>query len=166
MDTVVELWIRSGPPELDHLRRAARSEGLGIVERTYVEWVDGTNRFDGHGEVFVVAKSSGQIVGMCGLNVDPFVADPSVGRLRHLYVAPEHRRRGIGRRLVGACLELARDRFTRVRLRTFDPDAARFYASLGFTPLAEDSATHGWTVRPPHAHEQSKMDRRRPTRRD
>ena len=36
--------------------------------------------------------SEGRLVGVCGLNVDPYLDDPSVGRVRHLYVLVAARR--------------------------------------------------------------------------
>lgn len=144
MDAIVERWTEPDSPDLGHLMRGAKREGHHFVVRTHVEWATGANRFDRPGEGFFLARVAGQIMGMCGLNLDPFVSDPSVGRLRHLYVAAPHRRRGIGRRLVEACLALAAERYDRVRLRTFDPDAARFYETLGFEPLLDPTATHVW----------------------
>lgn len=130
------------PPDLTRLHRQAAVEGYSFVERTYREWLDGSNRFDRVGEGFFVAGDTSRTIGMCGLNRDPFIDDPEIGRLRHLYVSPEHRRRGIGRELVMTCLELAAGRFRRVRLRTFDDGAARFYERLGFLVVDETDATH------------------------
>lgn len=137
-------WTDTAPPDTAQLRRVEQREGHSFVARTHREWLDGSNRFDQVGEGFFLALHASLTVGMCGLNRDPFLDDPAIGRLRHLYVAPDYRRQGIGRRLVMACLELATDHFTRVRLRTFDARAVCFYELLGFTPVAEDNATHEW----------------------
>ena len=80
---------------------------------------------------------------MCGLNVDPYLDDPTVGRIRHLYVLPSFRRSGVGTEVVTACLDLATRNFARVRLRTFDPSAAAFYTAMGFVEVDEPQATHG-----------------------
>ncbi len=128
--------------DLGSLPENARSENYDFVARAVTEWVTGTNRFNRPGERFFLARAGNETVGMCGLNVDPFENDPSIGRIRHLYVATAHRRTGIGRRLVAACLEAARPAFARVRLRTFDPDAAAFYVALGFAEVDEPDATH------------------------
>ena len=106
------------------------------------EWAEGDNRFDRPGEAFLLAREDSIVVGMCGLNVDPFLTDPEVGRLRHLYVLGEHRRRGIGSQLVDGCLTIAQASFRRVRLRTMDPGASAFYESLGFDRTDEPDATH------------------------
>lgn len=129
-------------PELDGLLEASLAERHDLVRRTLEDWEQGVNRFDGPGEVFFLATFDGATVGMCGLNVDPFVDDPKVGRIRHLYVLPEFRREHIGRRLVEACLAEADGVFERIRLRTFDASAISFYEALGFATTDEETATH------------------------
>jgi GNAT superfamily N-acetyltransferase len=129
-------------PDLARLRELATAEGYSFVERAEVEWLSGANRFDSHGEGFFVAHTGDTSVGMCGLNSDPYLDHRTVVRLRHLYVAPEARRRGVGRRLVASCLDLARGRFDRVRLRTFEADGSRLYETMGFRRVEETDATH------------------------
>ncbi len=140
----VVLRIIGGSSRLDlgELPDLAGDEGLRFVQRTVDEWRSGSNRFDRHGEALLTAHQAERIVGMCGLNIDPFANTPSIGRIRHLYVAPRMRHRGIGRLLVAACLERAEGTFDTVRLRTFDRDAAAFYTAIGFTTFAEPAATH------------------------
>lgn len=141
--TTIRRHVGDEPPDLGNLVELASGEGHSFLLRTRVEWLDGTNRFDRPGEGFFLAFADrGTVVGMGGLNIDPFLSDPTVGRLRHLFVAPEHRRLGVGRRLVDACLGLAAERFVRVRLRTFDPQASSFYRSVGFHSVDEETATH------------------------
>ncbi len=107
------------------------------------DWRTGTNAFDGPSELFYLAWVGYSVVGMCGLNEDPFLEPGSrVGRLRHLYVAPASRRRGVGSALVAACLSSATDSFVRIRLRTLDADADTFYRSIGFIRVDEPNATH------------------------
>lgn len=124
------------------LRELATAEGYSFVERAELEWLSGANRFDKHGEGFFMAHIGDTSVGMCGLNSDPYLEDGRVGRLRHLYVAPEARRSGVGQRLVSSCLDLAQGRFDRVRLRTFEADGSRLYETMGFQRVEEPHATH------------------------
>jgi predicted GNAT family acetyltransferase len=86
-----------------------------------------------------VATDNGSIVGVCGLNCDPYLSDPTVGRVRHLYVAVDHRRKGTGTQLVRTVMSAAMGRFGRLRLRTDNPDADAFYRSLGCTRIAGES---------------------------
>jgi GNAT superfamily N-acetyltransferase len=64
--------------------------------------VSGTNRFNKRGEAIFAASAAGALIGVCGLNVDPYASDPRVGRVRHLYVLSGFRQLGVGRQLVEA----------------------------------------------------------------
>lgn len=134
-------------PGFSDLRVLAAEEGYRFLDRAEAEWLDGTNRFDRAGEGFFMAHLGEAVVGVAGLNRDPFIPDPSVGRLRRVYVAPNVRNRGIGGHLVTTCLESAAGHFTRVRLRAENPAAARLYEALGFAPVDETDATHSITIR-------------------
>jgi len=106
--------------------------GLRFVRRLAEEWASGRNRFDRPGEALFAAVVDGQMVGVCGLNVDPYVAAQRVGRVRHLYVLSAYRKLGVGRQLVEEVIAAARDPFDTLRLRTDNPKAARLYESTGF----------------------------------
>src|SRR5688500_12943140 len=69
------------------------TEGVSFVERLVREHRDGTNRFDRAGEVLFGATIGERLVGVCGLNRDPYLDDPRAGRVRHLYVLSAYRRR-------------------------------------------------------------------------
>lgn len=135
-------------PDLQELQQAATAEGHSFVARTRQEWDAGVNRFNHAGEVFFLAVEQGRVVGMCGLNHDPYVDDPTVGRLRHLYVHPNDRRTGIAARLVAECLTSAATSFERIRLRTSNPAAAALYQSLGFVTIDSPTATHELRSKP------------------
>jgi GNAT superfamily N-acetyltransferase len=132
---------------LTDLVAEAEAGGFRFVRRLLAEWGSGEERFDGPGEALFAAVDEG-VVGVCGLTADPYTSAERVGRVRHLYVAAAHRRRGIGRQLVAEVIEIARGRFDLLRLRTNDDAAARFYAALGFLPSAEPDCTHAMDLRP------------------
>ncbi|MFN3432580.1 MAG: GNAT family N-acetyltransferase, partial [Candidatus Sericytochromatia bacterium] len=104
------------------------------------EYVSGVNRFDGPSEVLFVVTDGETPVAVCGLNRDPYLDDPGVGRVRHLYVLKAYRHLGLGRSLVVAVMDAARGPFHMLTLRTENPVAARLYASLGF--VAEPAVAH------------------------
>ena len=112
----------------------AESERLGwrFVRRLADGWAAGTNRFDRDGESFFVARMSGAIVGVCGLNADTYVANDTTGRVRRLYVLRAYRGIGIGERLVQTVIAAAAGRFQRLRVKTENPEADRLYRRLGF----------------------------------
>ncbi len=126
---------------LNALVTEADATGFHGLIRLVEDWRSGLNRFNKPGEEVFIATDNGRVVGVCGLNGDPYIADAMVGRLRHLYVALDHRRRGIGTRLVRAVMGAASGHFARLRLRTDSPDADGFYCSLGFMPCAAEPAS-------------------------
>jgi len=137
------------PSGLDALVAEAMAEGFAALERMRRAWRDGSNRFDRDGEALWTATRAGRLAGICGLNRDPYLETGGVARLRHLYVAREARRLGIGRALVDAALAHARGRFHWMRLRTHARDARAFYAALGFDappPALAADATHAWPL--------------------
>ena len=126
--------LRGPDLDLDALVADSEQAGLRFVRRLVEEWASGANRFDRVGEELFGAWVDGRVVGVCGLNVDPYTAEEGVGRVRHLYVLSAFRRRGVGRRLIAAVIEAARGRFGELRLRTGNPEAARLYEAIGFQP--------------------------------
>jgi ribosomal protein S18 acetylase RimI-like enzyme len=122
---------------LDTLIAESEAQRLRFVRRLVEEWASGANRFGRPGEALFVARQAGQVVGVCGLNVDPYTATPKVGRVRHLYVLQAFRRLGVGRGLVAEVIEAARGRFDRLRVRTGNPAAAELYERLGFGRCVE-----------------------------
>lgn len=142
VELLIERMHELTPEEMRDLLSESEQAGFRFIRRLVEEWVDGINRFDRPGEALFGARARGQLVGICGLNVDPYAADPLVGRVRHLYVLSLYRRRGVGRRLVAAVVEAAQDRSHTLRLRTRNPGAALFYEALGFQPSGAADSTH------------------------
>jgi GNAT superfamily N-acetyltransferase len=135
----IERLTELPPDGLDPLIVDSERAGLEFVRRLADEWRSGANRFDRPGEALLAAWLDGRPVAVCGLNVDPYAGDWSIGRVRHLYVLSGYRRLGIGQRLVGRVIEAARGRFARLHLRTTNPGAARLYEQLGFRQSGERS---------------------------
>jgi len=137
------------PVDLGSLLEESLREGFRFLQRLSEEWHSGSNRFSEPGEALFVARHRGMLVGICGLNRDPYASDPATGRLRRLYVAPAFRGRGVGRALVHSILSCAPSRFAVLRVRTDSPDADLFYRALGFSPLeSSDEATHELALDP------------------
>jgi GNAT superfamily N-acetyltransferase len=137
----VEIRVESElPADIGRLAEIGAREGFSFVERLVREWQSGENRFAAPREVFFFLYRDGALAGFGGLNVDPYAGDTSVGRVRHVYVDPEVRGRGLGAALVSAIVAAARPGFARLRLAT--RQAAPFYEGLGFAPTDEEGATH------------------------
>src|SRR5262245_6550529 len=110
----------------------SEAQGLHFVRRLADEWINGVNRFERAGEALFAVRDASNIVGVGGLNIDPYTTDAGIGRVRHLYVVAAHRRRGLGAMLVTDIIASARGHFHTLRLNTSNPDAARLYERLGF----------------------------------
>jgi GNAT superfamily N-acetyltransferase len=132
--------LTSLPPTLDDVERESVRAGFSMVARLRDGWESGSNRFAEDGEILLGAFRAGKLIGTAGLNRDPYLGDPSVGRIRHVYVLESERRRGIARTLVQRVVAHAVGRFRVVRLST--GHASRFYDSLGFTRLDGEHVTH------------------------
>jgi GNAT superfamily N-acetyltransferase len=121
----------------------SEASGYRFLRRVADEWESGVNRFLRPGEALFGARSGSRIVGVCGLNVDPYLCDDRVGRVRNVYVLAEYRRQGVGRRLVEAAISAARGHFGQLRLRGEEPGPAKLYESLGFQACSGiPSCTH------------------------
>lgn len=127
---------------LDRLVEASVRDGRRMLVRLVADYDAGTNRFDRPGERLVVARREGRLIGIVGLNVDPFLDDARVARIRRLFVDPAERRRGVARALIQALLVDASVCFDRVRVRAGTAEAGPFYDALGFERVDEADATH------------------------
>ncbi|MFK0382835.1 GNAT family N-acetyltransferase [Agrobacterium sp. NPDC090273] len=130
------------PPGIEGLRAEASSAGFRFIEKLVNEWESNANRFDRPGEILAGAFQNGQLVAVGGLNIDPYVEDITVARLRHLYVLKDFHRRGVASNVARYLLDAARRSFDTVRLFTDTAEAAALYDALGFTPAKSTSATH------------------------
>ena len=129
--------------QIGPLLAASEAEGFQFVRRVVNEWESGTNRFTGRGEALLGYFVGGRLVAICGLTRDPYQSEATVGRLRNLYVLPEHRGRSIGAALTRRVIELAESAYQVLRLRAATPRAASLYERLGFTATTElDNCTH------------------------
>ncbi|MEP6621904.1 MAG: GNAT family N-acetyltransferase [bacterium] len=136
-------------PALDDLGSLSDSEGFRFVRRFIDDITNGRARLDSPCEFFLANTIDERLVGFGGVTTDPYVEDPRVGRLRHLYIRPEVRGTGIGRALVAQLEGRAEGCYTQLRLRTDTLAAARFYERLGYEAIASDSATHQRVLPPP-----------------
>lgn len=134
--------------DIQPLLLESRTQNYRFVDRLVDEYVDGSNRFGLLGEALYAAYVDNRMVGIGGLNRDPYVGeaedgDMGVGRVRHLYVLSDWRGRGVGGSLMEQITDEARQQFAVLTLRTFSPDAANFYVAIGFEATADvESVTH------------------------
>ena len=129
--------ITPDEPGFSALRAESQAQNLNMLRRLAENWQNGENRFNAPGEKLLGAFAYGQLVGVCGLNIDPFSQQPRAGRIRHLYIAERHRRQGIGHQLLVSVITHSSAWFD--FLNTHAPAQAwPFYERLGFRPVYDE----------------------------
>lgn len=109
------------------------SEGYKFIKRLVDEYKSGSNKFDKKGESLYVAKIDDEIIGIGGLNIDPYLNLSDVGRVRHLYVLRKNRGTGVGKKLLYTIIDEVRSNFRKIRLSsTNNPAAVNLYIECGF----------------------------------
>lgn len=133
--------LGDGPPpdSFDDLVARATAEGYRHLDRLAAEWAAGEYRM---GSALFGAFADGALIAVGALTPDPYDSAPDLARLRRLYVHPDHRCGGLGRRLADALVAAARPPVRRLSLRAADARAARFWESLGFRPDDGPDRTH------------------------
>ncbi|PDQ22149.1 GNAT family N-acetyltransferase [Mesorhizobium sanjuanii] len=130
----------------DALKEESRQEGYWMLVRLADGWASGRNIFRKRGEALFGAWHGDELVGVCGLNIDPYFNDRDQGRVRHLFVSALHRRNGVGRMLVETVINRAREYFAVLNTRA-PKEAFGFYEGLGFERLeGEEFVTHRMTL--------------------
>jgi len=94
---------------------------------------------------YFVLEQDGRILG--GAGVAPLDgAEPGICELRKMYFLPEARGRGLGERMIRACLDRARElgyRACYLETLTGMDAAQRLYARVGFRPICGPLGTTG-----------------------
>ncbi len=145
-----ELYVISGLDQatLRPLLRASVEEGYDFVPRLWDEHKSGVERFDKAGAVLLGMKDEQGVMAIGGVGIDPYEGQPTIGRIRHVYVLPAYRRTGAGSRLMQGLIEYARGHFTVLTLRTLTDHGDAFYRALGFNGEKRfPQATHWMALR-------------------
>jgi GNAT superfamily N-acetyltransferase len=127
---------------LKNLAIEAYSEGYSFVRRAIDDWKSGINDFSKEGEILLGIFLSNSCIGIGGLNIDPYIEDPGIGRVRHVYISQKHRRKGFATVLLRRIINMAVENFEMLRLYTDIPNAGSFYESLGFIQSSGIKVTH------------------------
>lgn len=129
--------------DLQPLLVESRQEGFKFLERLVLGYINGSNRFEKHGEALFGVYCEQRLIAIGGLNRDPYLPQADVGRVRHVYVLSAWRKQGIGRVLVQQIIDEAKAHYRLLTLRTVNDEADRFYRAIGFKTKPEiEQASH------------------------
>ncbi|WP_282937381.1 GNAT family N-acetyltransferase [Paenibacillus sp. RC67] len=140
MEIVIQKIDQLDTLQLSSLVEESIKEGFRHLQRLINDYESGVNTFDKQGEALFLAYDKENLVGVCGLNQDPYANDKKVGRVRRMYVSSGSRRKGVGRLLMQAVITEARRHSSMLVLRTDNPKSDLFYQSLGF--IADAKSNH------------------------
>ncbi len=127
---------------IEELVRESELEGFNFVRRTLLEWNSAKNNFSKEGESLYGVFCEGKCIALGGLNIDPYVDNPKLGRVRHLYVSKKHRRKGVAKLLLKEIVKAAKGNFQQVRLYTPSRSASQLYESFGFMRSSKEHESH------------------------
>ena len=127
---------------IDGLTDESRQEGYEFIQRTIDDWNSGANKFSKPGEKLWGLMLEATLIGIGGLNCDPYSEYPNLGRVRHLYIRKAHRRKGYATLLMNTIINEARHHFDTLRLFTNNPTASELYETLGFQKINRPKVSH------------------------
>jgi len=127
---------------LEILANEANSEGYRFVQRTIDEWKNDINIFSKKGEILFGIFISDLCIGIDGLNVDPYIDDPNIGRIRHVFISLKYRRKSLATLLLRKIIQIGAKHFELLHLYTENPNASSFYESLVFIESKAEKETH------------------------
>ncbi|ASP38797.1 GNAT family N-acetyltransferase [Bacterioplanes sanyensis] len=130
------------PDGISKLATESTVQGFRFVERLISEFTQGKNRFDGDGEALFAAYLDGELVGIGGVNQDPYRCNADIGRVRRLYVMNHARSLGVGKALMQEIEQHASQYFDELQLFTDTSAAANFYSALGYSPVGLENISH------------------------
>ncbi len=129
------------PEQFALLRMEAAAEGFHFVDRLGLHWRDGA--YDGDAQACVLgAYVDAELAGVGAQTMDEYDPSPAHRRLRHFYVPPRWRRRGVGGALAVA---LEADAFAlapRLHLRATHAASMAFWDAMGFVRVGGPDRTH------------------------
>ncbi|MGG4489668.1 GNAT family N-acetyltransferase [Metabacillus idriensis] len=93
--------------ELSKLLEESKRDGFRFLERLAADYQSGDNMFKKPGELLLGAYHNETLIGIGGINQDPYSQNEKAGRIRRFYVSKEHRRQGVGELILRALLKEA-----------------------------------------------------------
>ncbi|SIQ66061.1 Acetyltransferase (GNAT) domain-containing protein [Bacillus cereus] len=118
--------------EHDYLVQESKDEGFNFLIKLISDYENKINIFNKTGECLYGIFQGEKLIGIGGLNKDPYTENNRIGRMRRFYIAKEYRRKGVGKLLLVRILSEAKKYFNIVVLHTDTEQGDKFYTSSGF----------------------------------
>ncbi|MFB5548298.1 GNAT family N-acetyltransferase [Bacillus cereus] len=118
--------------EFSHLVQDSEEEGFNFLIRLISEYKNEINTFNKTGECLYGIFQGDMLIGVGGLNEDPYTKDNKIGRLRRFYISRDYRRLGLGNLLLNQLLCHAEKYFAVIVLHTDTKQGDVFYTANGF----------------------------------
>ena len=113
--------------------------GFRFLKSLKEDWLNKSNRFDQEGEGLFLLWKASELIGIGGINRDPYRQNKQVGRLRRFYIKADHRHQGLGALLLQYILAEKGKSFQEIQLYTDTASAAKFYEKEGFERVFQNS---------------------------
>ncbi|WP_412675852.1 GNAT family N-acetyltransferase [Bacillus paramycoides] len=118
--------------EINHLVQESKEGGFNFLIKLINEYESERNTFSKSGECLYGIFQGNTLIGIGGLNQDPYTKDNKIGRLRRFYISKAYRRIGLGKLLLKQLLRHAEKYFHVVVLHTDTKQGDEFYCVNGF----------------------------------
>ncbi|MEB9907032.1 GNAT family N-acetyltransferase [Bacillus anthracis] len=118
--------------EFKYLVQESKEEGFKFLQKLINEYENELNTFNKSGECLYGIFQGEKLIGIGGLNADPYTENNKIGRLRRFYIAKDYRRIGLGKLLLNKLLSHAEKYFKVVVLHTDTKQGDVFYTANGF----------------------------------
>lgn len=122
------------PQDIHVLAESALTEGLNIVSQLITDFETKKKQFDQPGEFLLLAYEQDKLVACGGLNLqwNDYEVEHRIGRVRRFYVLPTYRKKGVGKLLLQALEQKAKQNFSALCLNTESKDAVQFYQKMNY----------------------------------
>lgn len=128
--------------KLNKLLTDSLKDKSSIISTVIQEWFSRKNMFDKPGESLWGISINDEIVAICGVNIDPYLNDKYIGRIRRLYVSSNYRYMGIATKLLRHILAFCRNYYVTLRIETYSNSISKLCLSIGGSKIVDPHATH------------------------
>ncbi|MGR5876884.1 GNAT family N-acetyltransferase [Bacillus pacificus] len=118
--------------EHNYLVQESKEEGFNFLIKLISEYENKINTFNKTGECLYGIFQGEKLIGIGGLNEDPYTENNKISRLRRFYILKNYRRIGLGKLLLNQLLSYAERILKVVVLHTDTKQGDAFYTANGF----------------------------------